>query len=560
MNQLNQLKTFLARMTAVIALLLLTATTAWAETVEVKYIDENGAEKTAHATVLTGSETNYLDGGWYVCNTSAVENNGKGLYYTSKLTFDDDVHFILADGCKMTIESGENFGVCCSGEGSNLTVYGQREGTGSLVAKLEGAIRLGCVQVGGKLVINGGQFTLTGGDNGLSAINDLVINEGTIYAECSAGLESSNGNIVINGGTVETNSYNYGLFTDRGQVIINGGKVVAHAKLCGIDAQSDVVINGGIVDADADGYGILVKNGNIILGRTSTNDYIKSSGYYFSADNTNGVVKVADGRYFLVGGTTAIIGGTSGTDFSLDDIADKKLTPIDAIPSGGMLFIAFINNDANTKITQENVQVYIITGYDLAKGEVLLLAIEGNEIPKGLPVVIGHQTDGNSLPRFMAFTDQMTLSADDITAIKGDMLKNFVACDGIQTVQDYLDAIFGEGVSASEYIAYVLTGGLFKSVDVKASDMIKKDVCLLFIPKWDMLMKKNTGTTNSGVRSIGIGDGNATGILAVQTTPAPSLLRMGNAAQWFDLQGRKFQDEPTSKGIYIYKGKKVIIK
>ena len=137
------------------------------------------------------------------------------------------------------------------------------------------------------------------------------------------------------------------------------------------------------------------------------------------------------------------------------------------------------------------------------------------------------------------------------------LLKNFVSCDGTQTVQDYLDAIFGEGVSLSEYIPYLLTGGSFKSVDVKASDVIKKDICLLFIPKWDVLMRKSAGTTNAGIRSIGIGDGNTTGIVTVQTTPDPSLLRRGNGEQWYDLQGRKLSGEPTRKGIYIYKGKKV---
>ena len=28
---------------------------------------------------------------------------------------------------------------------------------------------------------------------------------------------------------------------------------------------------------------------------------------------------------------------------------------------------------------------------------------------------------------------------------------------------------------------------------------------------------------------------------------------------WYDLTGRKFTERPTKKGIYIYKGKKVII-
>ena len=51
-----------------------------------------------------------------------------------------------------------------------------------------------------------------------------------------------------------------------------------------------------------------------------------------------------------------------------------------------------------------------------------------------------------------------------------------------------------------------------------------------------------------------------TGIDAVvQTTPDPSLLRRGNEGVWYSLDGRRLNGEPKTKGIYIYKGKKVKI-
>lgn len=53
---------------------------------------------------------------------------------------------------------------------------------------------------------------------------------------------------------------------------------------------------------------------------------------------------------------------------------------------------------------------------------------------------------------------------------------------------------------------------------------------------------------------------NTTGIEAVQTTPDPSLLRRGNEAVWYDVQGWKYDSQPTKKGLYIHNGKKVVIR
>jgi len=50
--------------------------------------------------------------------------------------------------------------------------------------------------------------------------------------------------------------------------------------------------------------------------------------------------------------------------------------------------------------------------------------------------------------------------------------------------------------------------------------------------------------------------GETTGIETVQTTPDPSYLRRGD--EWYDLQGRRINGQPTRKGIYVVNGKKVM--
>ena len=55
-----------------------------------------------------------------------------------------------------------------------------------------------------------------------------------------------------------------------------------------------------------------------------------------------------------------------------------------------------------------------------------------------------------------------------------------------------------------------------------------------------------------GSRAIGLRlDDDATGVAAAGARPS--------AAPWYDLQGRRYDSRPVAKGVYIYKGKKVIV-
>ena len=86
---------------------------AWAED-GVKYIDENGTEQTCtEYTVLDGTETTLGKTGediWYVSNTAATENDGKGLVYTGEQIFSGThVHLILADGTTFEMPVFDSF-------------------------------------------------------------------------------------------------------------------------------------------------------------------------------------------------------------------------------------------------------------------------------------------------------------------------------------------------------------------------------------------------------------------------------------------------------------------
>ena len=64
----------------------------------VSYLDENGVSQTCtSATEVTSSDTGWTTG-WYVVQ-GTVEIG-------SRVTVDGDVHLILADGCKLTVNGG----------------------------------------------------------------------------------------------------------------------------------------------------------------------------------------------------------------------------------------------------------------------------------------------------------------------------------------------------------------------------------------------------------------------------------------------------------------------
>ena len=480
---------------------------------------------------------------WYIAKGNLSYN-----HYLKNANY-CDIHLILADGCKMTIEVTGNNALYAMGQGRNLTIYGQKEGTGSIFAKLKGNTDYRCIRSDGNLVINGGQFTVTVGDEGLSAYNGLVINGGTIKAECTAGLYCS-GKIVINGGTIETNCKKYGILSSNGDIVINGGTVNAYGASNDIYAQSNVIIKGGKVDADGRS-GIYSNNGNITLGWTELTDYIKASNY--------SMVKIAAGQYFLIDGTETktIIDGTAGTDFSLDDIANKKLIPALSIDASQPYFMRTF--DGNRKPIGGG-KTFLPDGYDLAKGVVTLKEVAG--APDGQPVIFGPEDEKQPSAQYFvvgASGDEAKTIQDDYDNVVKDMSKRFVITDGTKTLAEILEGI--KDVDASEAVVLMLVNSKFTTVDVSADDLGKKTkagLLLFVLSKWEYMHIKpsNSAVATSGnatTRTIGIGDGEATGIREVTLRQAQG----PSDDAWYLLDGRKLSGQPTKKGIYIYKGQKV---
>ncbi len=183
-NEVNRALVAKKKLTILFALLTLSAG-LWAETINgVKYIDANGQEQTAdNVTVVTGASAT-LSAGWYVVKGTDVRTGG--------LVCNGAVHLILADGAKLTSTgTKEDPGIQVFVEGNSLTIYGQANQSGQLIAT---GGDTGAAGIGGREFGNGSNITINGG---------LVIaNGGNGGAGIGGGFRGSGSNITINGGTV----------------------------------------------------------------------------------------------------------------------------------------------------------------------------------------------------------------------------------------------------------------------------------------------------------------------------------------------------------------------
>ena len=199
--------------------------------------------------VYSTSIRDLQDGHWYVVKGEHTIREYSGLRVSG------DVHIILCDGSSLSIvlqkdpdgnlvtEPGIEVG-----EGSSLTVYGQVNGSGRLVAVGGdgGAAGIGGREGGacGAVTINGGEVSSAGGSD---------------YSSGASGIGTGNGgyggSVTINGGkvTASGNEYGAGIGDDyRGRnmtVIINGGTVTATGGADGASIKGDnVTINDGAID------------------------------------------------------------------------------------------------------------------------------------------------------------------------------------------------------------------------------------------------------------------------------------------------------------------------
>ena len=245
---------------------------AAAGAVNVKYLDGNGVERTADATVFvpsSGSASYHWGNGWYVI-TSNTEIDDR-IYVTG-----DNVHLILCDGVTLNAKKGINVGYF-----SALTIYAQSTGDnmGRLIAKGNN----GCAGIGGDdynviqggdcgyVTINGGEIQAVGGEMGGSGIGG------------GAGIPDSTSDVTRGG---------WG-----GTVTINGGLVTATGG-----GEHGVAIGGGYGSFQKGGQGYLYfkpADGKGIIATDLSNNTLIDAFTRSDSDRISQLAAVTSARFEL---------------------------------------------------------------------------------------------------------------------------------------------------------------------------------------------------------------------------------------------------------------------
>ena len=263
----------------------------------VTYIDVNGESQNceSYTVVQNSGEAVTWTSGWYVVNENVTITGGiKTPSNTSA-----DIHLILCDGATLTVTGGDEsnsteslISLSASVNSqteeispSNLTIYGQSNHSGKLVANNSGSIG---IYVIGNVTVAGGTVEATGSNTGIKAqAGDITIKRGTVTSTKEEGNQNygiyAEHDVTIEDGTVTaaaSGEYaNAGIRSGNdsgtGDLTISGGTVTAtgtgRTEATGIHAIKEVSITGGNVTATGTNKAIDGKVKNSVAGTGWTN-------------------------------------------------------------------------------------------------------------------------------------------------------------------------------------------------------------------------------------------------------------------------------------------------
>ena len=500
----------------------------------IPYLDENGeTQYCTEFSLLTDNYTDYHSNSWYVAIGT--------LNYTRGISFGEDAHIILADGCQVNIGTSESSldenGIVSWG---NFTLYGQSTGDDKGILNIYS--KLSSIEAGESITINGGHIIADIDNEFADAIvaDFVTINGGIVdvYSHASTALYSSN--VTINGGIVNVEAFDDAIY-----------------------ASSNFCYNGGILNVTSwQGNGIETDNGNYNFSWSNSSDSIVfvHNGLYVEDGFTatfNKLFTDAEGNYYigtLTGDEIDVLAGktlrpcTAVTLADTDNALWEKLSALDGATLDVTLAARTIDTEWNTlalpfdvsgeQLTEtfgDGVKLYELTGSSLDENVLGLNFSSATSIEAGKPYFIAASSNvvnpvfkgvtikaSDSIPATTSYVDFIPTLG--VSEIQGDRITDVLVLGGNNTL--YNPAALPAKMKAFR--------GYFRVHDYSPA-----------AEAMQFRMTFNDATEDD-----------VTGIIDVQVKNEE--LRNKSCDAVYNLMGVRVKS--TDKGLFIVKGKKVIVK
>lgn len=488
----------------------------------ITYMKADGTTDQADAIALDGYETAIEDYSTYRVHLAAgTYYVGHDISYVNKIVLDGDITLILGNGKTMTLASNVT-GI--QGGTIDLTIYGQ-----SLDPATAGTLRYD-------------------GTSSLGIyVGDYTQHSGNVSLICS--------------------DYN-GVALEASTVTLNGGKLTITANSTNakaIKASMTVTITGGQLDATATGtnaVGILTSSpsyGDITLGWTNADDYIHVSSYKV---NQSGTVKIADGQSIYNGSEVL-----SGTITDMSKLNGKTLRPYKTITLADAA-----DNSSAIREWNGSVAEVTLTGRTLYKDgdwNTLCLpfdvALAGSTLEGATLMELDTEGTYNGKQTGLANDGTLYLYFKTATSIEAGKPYIIKWASGSNIENPVFTGVTIDNTASTE-VAF--TGGTFKGT---YSPIVwdTENKSILFVGENNTLYYPKSGAFVNACRAyFELSDDsqarefvmNFDGENEVTSLPQPLQKEGSQADAWYTLDGRKLNGKPTTKGLYIHNGKKVIIK
>ncbi len=512
-------------------------------------------------TATDGSGTRYADG-QNVINLGTITLHAQWKHNTVVTLTDETQEVTLPDTYTLTGTGGSKTRVTIA-DGATVTLFGvniPRKGA-------DGSTKwAGITCLGDATIILSGDNTVMGGnysvgifvpaDHTLTIQGDgkLTVSGHSYAAGIGSGRNGNCGNIIITGGSITAEGgknaagIGSGESASCGDIVIAGGTITAIGGSyaagigCGEKAScGNIVIKGGTVSATGDSYATAIGCG-------------RSTGIQHSCGNIT-----------ITGGVTRVIATrkTNSDNVNIIGLSGSYGT-CGTITIDPSLMDLFSNNKYNTRTLYPGI-VFAKEGYGT-----YFDSEHDATLPAGMKArIVTAKADGQALTYQTIADGDLYDAATDVVPAGTAVMLQVTPTDAPQTIGLTLTtpkaaAISQDNLLHGSDVATTTTGGdLFYKLSYNTSGQNigwywgAQDGGAFTSGAHKAWLALPSSAQHAALRSIGLPEFNE-GTTDVLLIPYPAQAEQPDV--WYDMFGRKLEEEPTVEGIYIHNGQTIMIK